>query len=566
MTETTNKKYLLAISIGPVQGFIAAARKTRDLWFGSHILSEIAKAAAREIVNTGGELIFPGVSNNADTTVLAPNTPLAVANVILAIVNVTGTNDENKRSPIHSYVDKIETATKKRWLEFVEQAIKKIEEIGLNEKLNKNLWDQQVGDFIEFYAAWTSFDGVHDDYSKKRQHVMRLLAGRKKMRDFKQSSGVERIEKSSLDGARETVFPKELPDEFYKPSYLRKGEYLDAISAVKRFAAIDALKSLTSNNSFQSTLEIAVAPLGNKSVDIVKKHKEKINDDGNEIDIDDPALKELAEKSPYFAIVHADGDRMGRVISALNAPEKHCQLSKSLREFSDNVKNIIKKYKGECVYSGGDDMLGFLPLHNALECTRELHDDFADKLKNYKCYNVSLSVGLVIVHYHEMLDVLLKFARNAEKTAKRPNNPKQKDVARFGDRNGLAIEVYSRSGAPIRIREQWDNQNSSEDAIDKRIQTWSKEFAQQKISSKFPYDLRELGKLYNDNFDSKLQPGAIQSAVLQMIRHKDIASDKLKDWVVNNVDSAGALKFLSGEMLIAQFFGRAKKLIGTETK
>lgn len=27
--------YLLAIRIGPVQEFIAAARRTRDLWFGS---------------------------------------------------------------------------------------------------------------------------------------------------------------------------------------------------------------------------------------------------------------------------------------------------------------------------------------------------------------------------------------------------------------------------------------------------------------------------------------------------------------------------------------------------
>ena len=43
------KPWLLAISIGPVQEFIAAARKTRDLWFGSTMLSEVARAAAAEI-------------------------------------------------------------------------------------------------------------------------------------------------------------------------------------------------------------------------------------------------------------------------------------------------------------------------------------------------------------------------------------------------------------------------------------------------------------------------------------------------------------------------------------
>jgi hypothetical protein len=31
--------YLLAISVGPVQEFIVAARRTRDLWFGSYLLS-----------------------------------------------------------------------------------------------------------------------------------------------------------------------------------------------------------------------------------------------------------------------------------------------------------------------------------------------------------------------------------------------------------------------------------------------------------------------------------------------------------------------------------------------
>jgi len=40
-------KYLLACSIGPIQGFIAAARRTRDFWFGSFLLSEISRAAAK---------------------------------------------------------------------------------------------------------------------------------------------------------------------------------------------------------------------------------------------------------------------------------------------------------------------------------------------------------------------------------------------------------------------------------------------------------------------------------------------------------------------------------------
>jgi len=45
-------KYLLICSIGPVQDFIATARRSRDLWYGSWMLSELAKSAAWYIANT----------------------------------------------------------------------------------------------------------------------------------------------------------------------------------------------------------------------------------------------------------------------------------------------------------------------------------------------------------------------------------------------------------------------------------------------------------------------------------------------------------------------------------
>ena len=38
--------HLLRIHIGPVQEFIATARRSRDLWFGSWLLSELSKASA----------------------------------------------------------------------------------------------------------------------------------------------------------------------------------------------------------------------------------------------------------------------------------------------------------------------------------------------------------------------------------------------------------------------------------------------------------------------------------------------------------------------------------------
>ena len=52
---------LLALSIGPVQGFIAAARSTSDLWAGSHLLSRLAWEVMRPICEDLGPdaILFP---------------------------------------------------------------------------------------------------------------------------------------------------------------------------------------------------------------------------------------------------------------------------------------------------------------------------------------------------------------------------------------------------------------------------------------------------------------------------------------------------------------------------
>ncbi|GHV23154.1 type III-B CRISPR-associated protein Cas10/Cmr2 [Planctomycetales bacterium] len=562
MSDGNNQNYLLAISLGPVQGFIAAARKTRDLWFGSYLLSEIAKAAAKHIAANGGELIFPGVNDAAKE--LVPDSETSVANVILAIVKNPPAPDEKKDGKITAiakYAREVEKAAKSRWLEFAEKARAQIEELAqagkkeFAEVLRLPLWEQQVGDVIEFYAAWVPYDD-EKEYVEKRQRVMRLLAGRKNLRDFNPSSGVERLLKSSLDGANESVFFDGLPKKFYAPQWLREGEHLDAVGAVKRFAT---------GEPFPSTSEIAVTPLGQVAVKKVQDSKD--NDSG---------VKKLLEKSPYYVIIHADGDKMGKVISLLTSPKDHIDFSIALSDFAKRVKPIIEEHNGAGVYSGGDDVLGFLPLDTALECARELHEEFAklddlpivQELRKKNDLHISLSVGLVIVHHHEMLDVALNFARGAEKNAKKQNKISEEKAdkddekdgeRRFGDRDGLAIEEYCRSGAPVKIRERWGN---GADALDRRLVKWADGFATGDISAKFPYDLRELGKLYRADATASatapMPPEAITAAVLQMIKHKDIKCDALKEWA-EKITTVAALKSFSDELLIAQAFGAAKK-------
>lgn len=550
------QKHLLVFSIGPVQGFIAAARKTRDLWFGSHLLSEVAKATAKAVADNGGTLIFPGVENVGE---LALDSPLSVANVVLA--EITG----NPKT----IADKAKEAATICWKEFAEEAKEKILDVAKGAKvLREDLWDDQINDFLEFQVAWTPLEP--ENYKASRKRVMRILAGRKACRDFSPACSEPGwgIPKSSLDGARESVLCRNLPDVFCKRLHLRqndqKGEQLDAIGVVKRFAG--------GRKSFKSLGLIAIDP-HIRDKEGLKKELEDDSIDWDDFDEIAQKFPEFVEKSPYLAILLADGDRMGKAISSQGTAEDHRKLSKALSKFAQGVEKIVGKHHGACVYAGGDDVLAFLPLDTAIECARALHDDFDEKLKDYKKEKdgVSLSVGIVVGHYHEMLENLLEFARAAEKMAKTANDPKNPNApAPFGDRNGLAICCYSRGNSAISIREQWqDNQDNqdNDDSLDKRLHKWAELFADDKISMKFPYDLRKLGRLYKgikkegekkseSDLSTKQLADAISKGALRMAKQKQIDDEYLKKRLAK-LDSVESLLRLTDELMIAQTIGVA---------
>ena len=56
--------HVLHFTIGPVQGFIGQARRTRDLWAGSFLLSCLAGMAMRAIEDAGGKVVFPRIDDD----------------------------------------------------------------------------------------------------------------------------------------------------------------------------------------------------------------------------------------------------------------------------------------------------------------------------------------------------------------------------------------------------------------------------------------------------------------------------------------------------------------------
>ncbi len=77
--------YVFALSLGPVQDFIVASRRTRDLWFGSYLLSQASLAAAQALRAQGAQLIFPA----AETLDAGEDARGNVSNKILAVVTAS---------------------------------------------------------------------------------------------------------------------------------------------------------------------------------------------------------------------------------------------------------------------------------------------------------------------------------------------------------------------------------------------------------------------------------------------------------------------------------------------
>ena len=575
---------LLTIAIGPVQDFIAAARRTRDLWFGSHVLSEISKAAARALQDAGTELIFPAPDSASD---LEPKSSLNVANKILAVV------PESLDAQILS--DKAREAAQNRWLKFAEEAR------GMaREAVRDEIWKDQIHDVIEFYSAWVPLNG---NYKACRERVERLLAGRKALRDFFPAKGRAGIPKSSLDGARESVLvdPKKLGRAARAKARLKDNEQLDAVGLVKRLAdkpetqlvsvsriaadpwvrhvagslggkvKLDQIANLC-HHDFASTISDPTFEAFQKEGTVLYPSRlDTLIKDGDMEEHREAKLKPIknalaqimeqgngglgfGEPSPYLAILVADGDRMGAALSRIAAENEHKKFSNQLSQFAGEAKRIFAKNHGCLVYSGGDDVLGFLPLNTCLKAARELHEKFGALMNGFKTgeheKSPTLSVGIAIGHCMEALEDLLEMGRVAERAAKAGQKADPSD-----DRNGLAVHVTTRGADATTVRAQWT------DEPDKKLEQWIGLLLSDQIPDKLAYELRQMASEYSgwDGVSAEL----LQADVQRLLKKKRSGGEKLSEettrLLFDSLETPEDLLRRASELIIAKHLSEGMK-------
>lgn len=214
--------YVLTLAIGPVQGFIVSARRSRDLWAGSWLLSEIAKSAAQKLQENGAKMIFPYAKNGM---------PENVGNKIQVVLENCSVDE------LSSVVQQAKEAANKRFLDEANGVLKKLG--SQKNSLRLDIWNLQKTDYVEVQVAWTGFEASEENtYLIASQTAAELLAARKATRDFAALQSNDNIQnglpKSSLDGARETVLLENSSEALRKKLGLNQSEQLDCAGVVKR--------------------------------------------------------------------------------------------------------------------------------------------------------------------------------------------------------------------------------------------------------------------------------------------------------------------------------------------
>lgn len=219
------------------------------------------------------------------------------------------------------------------------------------------------------------------------------------------------------------------------------------------------------------------------------------------------AKQGIAAPARYYAILHMDGDAMGKWMSGthdqmptfaallhpdieadlkqraewrdlltqkrLVSPAYHAAISHALGNFALKcVRRIVEElHPGVLVYAGGDDVLALLPLEHALPVALELRAAFSgqaiideagvsrvdfltDAHSGFMAFDgkplltmgaaATASTGIAIAHHSGPLSGVLAAAREAEHSAKHQY-----------DRNALAVTVLKRSGEIMRVGAHW---------------------------------------------------------------------------------------------------------------
>lgn len=509
------------LTIGPVQEFVGQSRRTRDLLASSFLLSYLAAHAMSDVIQHGGNIIFPHVHdekmNIFDPLLKAVYQKEAEGPWIGSIPN----RFFAELGPDYDPKQTVE-AVNQAWIKIAhtvwQKVVKPVARFGYQ---TQKIWEQQVTKCWEI--AWVIGEDAELLNRRKlwRSFIPTKEAGDKCMLlpHLQELSGYSR----SNNRIKQDRFWRELMGYHKNSLNLKENERLSALGIIKRFYPVYAKEALgwkfpDDAVSFPSTRYLASLSWRRK---VIHENPTEANayaalarengfgntstskrfftdQQGEFISIDESALyKEEMKNNPllnekfaqlcrkagesprsYYAILVMDGDRIGDLLRKKSA-EAHgaMQVSQALAEFSKKVESIVNKNDGVLVYAGGDDVLALFPMDTVLKAAVQLRRHYQHAF--IEMPESTICAGVVYAHQMAPLKNALQQAHFV-----------LDDIAKekYG-RDSIAIGVWNRSGELNQWGAKWD-QVISEQTPDKLI---CEELAESlALSQSFLYQLKTV--------------------------------------------------------------------------
>lgn len=168
---------------------------------------------------------------------------------------------------------------------------------------------------------------------------------------------------------------------------LKSGLVLDSLELFQpiiRFESCNEIVKAVNNHSIR---ELPLTQ-GFKNWPLLSEDRKSIRSIEDIVDTskDGKACKQL-KKHDYYAVVRSDADAVSKIIASLKADELR-NFSRTCVLYCGEMADLVHRYSGVTIYSGGDDLLALLPAESSsgetvFHFARDAKDLFQKSFKTY---------------------------------------------------------------------------------------------------------------------------------------------------------------------------------------
>lgn len=458
-----SSKTYLHFTLGPVQSFVAQARRTRDIWAGSFLLSYLAGQAMHAVIKDGGRIVFPSIQDKDGK--LTDRLLIAISNHKKGLeINkgpFIGTLPNRFKAEVSEHFDpaSCQKAVNQAWRGIADAVwdnyVARLADRGSN---TKPIWDRQINSFWDI--SWILSEDEKSDH---------LLDCRKNWRSFVPE--IEYGDKCTVMGNLQEISgyfssrskeEREGQSKFWSAirgetgeNDLRKDERLCAISLVKRFFPWVSRRSIGWEVPvhYQSTVYLSAIHWMEKMIDqkgqVVEKYVTAIENSQlsknaqSEYKTKINCLEKMQKNQFGSRFIKLNGnffhkstllnDRLwpectgeqrkhllsilgefpeppkpfyavllmdGDNLGALLQEHNSEEVSKALARFSQKVHHTVDDNNGILIYAGGDDVLAVLPLQDAIKTAIRLRHDYEEAFNNSGIPREKTTISASIIFAH----------------------------------------------------------------------------------------------------------------------------------------------------------------------